>query len=74
MRPSKIRQKEDLTLVMSSLKANKFKPYENLFNPFREGIRRDRFERYYKREHKRFIEVDSRWKDLCEVYGFPYHA
>ena len=74
MRPSKIRQKEDLALVISSLKINKFKPYEDKFNPYRDGIRYDRFERYYKREYKHFINADRDWKDLCEVYGLPYNA
>ena len=72
MRPSKQRQNEDLELVIAAMRKNGFESYDEKLNPFTEGVRKERFERYYHREHKRFLRVDAAWEDLCEVYGFPY--
>ena len=72
MKPAQLRKKEDLELVISTLRKNNFSPYEEKFNPYPDGIRKERFKRYYEREHKRFLQVDGTWKDLCEVYGFPH--
>jgi hypothetical protein len=72
MKPSQLRKKEDLQLVISIMRQNNFASYEEKFNPFTEGIRKERFERYYRREQQSFLRVDRDWKDLCEVYGFPY--
>jgi hypothetical protein len=74
MRPSKQRQKEDLELVIAAMRKNNFQPYEEKLNPFTEGVRKERFERYYHREHRSFIIADNNWKDLCEVYGYPYET
>jgi hypothetical protein len=72
MKPSQLRKKEDLQLVIATMRQNNFAPYEEKFNPFTDDIRKERFERYYRREQQRFLRVDRDWKDLCEVYGFPY--
>jgi hypothetical protein len=74
MRLTKQRQKEDLELVISAMRKNKFQIYDEKLNPFTEGLRRERFERYYHREYRSFIATDCAWKDLCEVYGFPYET
>lgn len=73
MKASKLRQKEDATLVSLTLRKTKAADYSPEMNPHPEGtLRHDRFRRYYERDVRSFRMVDAQWKDLCEVYGHPY--
>lgn len=70
MKPSKIRQKEDATLVTYALRKSKAADYQPTMNPYEEGtLRHDRFRRYYERDVRSCRKMDAYFKDLCEVYG-----
>ena len=69
-KPSKRRQAEDAILAGNAFKDNKCGEYDPKINPHKEGIRHDRFKRYYKVMHRRHWEYEPIFRDLCEVYGF----
>lgn len=69
-KPSKRRQAEDSMMAGSIAKDNKFGEYDPNFNPYKDGVRRDRFERYYKKVCHNYWEYEPIFRDLCEVYGY----
>lgn len=69
-KPSKRRQVEDSILAGSIARDNKFEEYDPNLNPYGDGVRRDRFERYYKKICRNYWEYDMIFRDLCEVYGY----
>ena len=69
-KPSKRRQAEDAILAGNAFKDNKCGEYDPKINPYKDGIRHDRFKRYYKVMHRRHWEYEPIFRDLCEVYGF----
>ena len=69
-KPSKRRQAEDAILAENAFRKNKFGEYDLKINPYEEGIRHDRFKRYYDGIHRKYWEYEPIFRDLCEVYGF----
>ena len=68
-KPSKRRKAEDWILANNTARDNKFREYEPLDNPFREGIRHDRFKRFYEKICKDHHDYEPIFRDLCEAYG-----
>lgn len=71
MKASKIRQKEDSTLVAIALRKSEAAPYTPNMNPHPEGtLRHDRFRRYYERDQRSYWCREYYFRDLCEAYGY----
>lgn len=68
-RPTVRRRKADVELVFAALRKTKAAEYREDLNPFPEGLRHDRFERLYKRERLKWIDMEARFDELAEVYG-----
>lgn len=70
LRPTDRRKKIDLEFVFSMLRLTQGQVYNEIFNPFEIGtLRHERFERHYKREQKKWVDMEARFEDLAEVYG-----
>lgn len=70
LRPTDRRKKMDLELVFAVLRETQGSFYNVMFNPFEAGtLRHERFERHYKREQTKWVDMEARFEDLAEVYG-----
>ncbi|MCK9154809.1 MAG: hypothetical protein M0P12_01705 [Paludibacteraceae bacterium] len=70
MRPTDRRKKIDSDFVFAVLRETQGTTYNEMFNPFEIGsLRHARFERYYNREQKKWVDMEARFEDLAEVYG-----
>lgn len=70
LRPTDQRKKDDLETVFKVLRVTNGFEYQDYFNPFEAGtLRHSRFERYYRREQKKWIEMEARMEGLAEIYG-----
>jgi len=72
VKPSKARRLADDDMIMAVLSSNVAQPYEeslNPFNPDREPLRHQRFERLYSRRRQSWLDAEARMQDLFEVYG-----
>lgn len=70
LRPTDRRKKIDLEFVFAVLRETQCSDYDAMFNPFETGtLRHERFERHYKREQKKWVDMEARFEDLAEIYG-----
>ncbi|MCK9615994.1 MAG: hypothetical protein M0R48_10990 [Candidatus Omnitrophica bacterium] len=70
MRPTDRRKKIDSDFVFAVLRETQGTTYNEMFNPFEIGsLRHARFERYYNREQKKWLDTEARFEDLADVYG-----
>lgn len=68
-RPTHARRLEDDALIRKTLVKSDGAEYQESINSFEPGLRKERFERLYKRYRESWISMDAQFKDLCEVYG-----
>lgn len=70
LRPTDQRKKDDQELVFKVLRITQGFEYADYYNPFEVGtLRHTRFERYYRREQKKWLDAETEFESLAEVYG-----
>lgn len=70
LRPTDMRKRLDLDFVFSVLRETNGAEYAVMFNPFEAGsLRHERVERYYRREQRKWVDMEARFEELAEVYG-----
>ena len=69
MKQSRLQRRQDDQLIHDLLAKNPVEYSESL-NPFEEGtLRHERFARLYPRYRNTWLDTESRFEELCEVYG-----
>ena len=52
------------------MRKHNYMRYQDSLNPYEKGtLRFERLKRYYVRDRKGFLETDSQFRELCDVYG-----
>ena len=73
-KPSAVRRRQDEELIIKLIYASEFAEYRDDMNPFTdaEPVRKERFERLYKRYRKTAMDLDFRFRELSDVYGTEF--